>query len=190
MGRLLVRGEPGNAIIDELRAARRARSSSTSPARACSTTTASTRCCAERGITHLVFAGVTTEVCVQTSMREANDRGFECLLIEDATESYFPRVQGGDPGHDHARRAAIVGWVTPLATLEEGSRPVSDASKESLLTPRRSSTPWRPLLGIDRRRRNSRPASSRISKPPSGSLAWCWPAPLDEREEPAAVFVP
>ena len=41
-------------------------------------------------VTHLVFAGVTTEVCVQTSMREANDRGFECLLVEDATESYFP----------------------------------------------------------------------------------------------------
>ncbi len=44
----------------------------------------------ERGITQLVFAGVTTEVCVQTTMREANDRGYECLLAEDATESYFP----------------------------------------------------------------------------------------------------
>ena len=52
------------------------------------------------GITHLVFAGVTTEVCVQTSMREANDRGYECLLIEDATESYFPAVQGGDDRDD------------------------------------------------------------------------------------------
>ena len=38
-----------------------------------------------RGITHLLFAGVTTEVCVQTSMREANDRGYECLLVTDAT---------------------------------------------------------------------------------------------------------
>ena len=46
-----------------------------------------------RGITQLVFAGVTTEVCVQTSMREANDRGYECLLVEDATESYFPEFK-------------------------------------------------------------------------------------------------
>ena len=48
-----------------------------------------------RGITHLIFGGVTTEVCVQTTMREANDRGYECLLIEDATESYFPEFKAG-----------------------------------------------------------------------------------------------
>lgn len=47
----------------------------------------------ERAITHLIFSGVTTEVCVQTSMREANDRGYDCLLAEDATESYFPEHQ-------------------------------------------------------------------------------------------------
>ena len=69
-----------------------------------------------RGVTHLILAGVTTEVCVQTTMREANDRGYECLLIEDATESYFAefktvtlemvRAQGG-----------LVGWTAPLAAL-------------------------------------------------------------------------
>ncbi len=65
-------------------------------------------------ITHLVFAGVTTEVCVQTSMREANDRGYECLLIEDATESYFPQFKAATI-EMIAAQGGIVGWVTPLA---------------------------------------------------------------------------
>jgi biuret amidohydrolase len=69
-------------------------------------------------VTHLVFAGVTTEVCVQTSMREANDRGFECLLVEDATESYFPAFKTAALEMIKAQ-GAIVGWVTPLAKLEE-----------------------------------------------------------------------
>ena len=85
-------GEPGNQIVDACSRSR-ARSSSTSPARACSGRRACTRRCKGMGITHLVFAGVTTEVCVQTSMREANDRGYECLLIEEATESYFPQFK-------------------------------------------------------------------------------------------------
>ena len=61
-----------------------------------------------RDVTHLLIAGVTTEVCVQTTMREANDRGYQCLLVEDATASYFPefkaavlemvRAQGGIVG--------------------------------------------------------------------------------------------
>jgi hypothetical protein len=46
-----------------------------------------------RGITHLIFTGITTDVCVHTTMRDANDRGYECLLAEDATESYFPEFK-------------------------------------------------------------------------------------------------
>ncbi len=70
----------------------------------------------EKGITQLVFSGVTTEVCVQTSMREANDRGYECLLIEDATESYFPEFKASAIEMIVAQ-GGIVGWSTPLEEL-------------------------------------------------------------------------
>jgi biuret amidohydrolase len=65
---------------------------------------------AERKIGQLVFAGVTTEVCVQTTMREANDRGFECLLATDATESYFPEFKAATLAMIRAQ-GAIVGWT-------------------------------------------------------------------------------
>jgi nicotinamidase-related amidase len=68
------------------------------------------------GITHLIFAGVTTEVCVQTSMREANDRGYECLLLEDCTESYFPRFKAAALEMIRAQ-GAIVGWTATSAQL-------------------------------------------------------------------------
>ena len=68
------------------------------------------------GITHLVFTGVTTEVCVQTSMREANDRGYTCLIVEDATASYFPAFKAAALAMLVAQ-GAIIGWKTPSAAL-------------------------------------------------------------------------
>jgi nicotinamidase-related amidase len=68
-----------------------------------------------RGITHLLFGGVTTEVCVQTTMREANDRGYECLMVEDATESYFPEFKAATLAMVRAQ-GGIVGWT---ATTEQ-----------------------------------------------------------------------
>jgi nicotinamidase-related amidase len=61
------------------------------------------------GITHLVFTGVTTEVCVQTSMREANDRGYTCVIVKDATDSYFPEFKRVTLEMLTAQ-GAIVGW--------------------------------------------------------------------------------
>jgi biuret amidohydrolase len=71
-----------------------------------------------RDIRQLVFAGVTTEVCVQTTMREANDRGYECLLAEDATESYFPAFKKAAIDMMTAQ-GAIVGWAAPVADIVE-----------------------------------------------------------------------
>ena len=62
--------------------------------------------------------GVTTEVCVQTSMREANDRGYECLLVEDGTESYFPEFKAATLAMITAQ-GAIVGWTAPAHALLE-----------------------------------------------------------------------
>ena len=63
-----------------------------------------------RRITHLFVTGVTTEVCVQTTMREANDRGYECLLVEDATDSYFPEFKAATLEMVRAQ-GGIVGWT-------------------------------------------------------------------------------
>jgi nicotinamidase-related amidase len=117
MGRILVRGEAGNAIIPAC-APMVGEIVLDKPGKGMFWNTDVHGILDYRGISHLVFAGVTTEVCVQTSMREANDRGFECLLIEDATESYFPQFKAAAIEMITAQ-SAIVGWVTPLARLTE-----------------------------------------------------------------------
>jgi len=117
MGRLLVRGEPGNQIVAAL-APVEGEIVIDKPGKGMFWATGIHEVLQARGITHLVFAGVTTEVCVQTSMREANDRGYECLLIEDATESYFPQFKAATI-EMIAAQGGIVGWVTPLAELQE-----------------------------------------------------------------------
>jgi len=75
-------------------------------------------------ITHLIFTGVTTEVCVQTTMREANDRSFSCLIVADATESYFPEFKQATLAMLSAQDA-IIGWVT---TADEVIKGVTDIS--------------------------------------------------------------
>ena len=115
MGRILVRGEPGNAIIAAC-APQDGEIVLDKPGKGMFCNTEIDLILHTRGITHLVFAGVTTEVCVQTSMREANDRGFEGLLISDATESYFPEFKAATL-RMIAAQGGIVGWVTPFATL-------------------------------------------------------------------------
>jgi nicotinamidase-related amidase len=69
-----------------------------------------------RGITNLVFTGATTEVCVQTSMRAANDRGYDCLLVEDGTGSYFPEFKASVLKMVVAQ-GGIIGWTAPSEVI-------------------------------------------------------------------------
>ncbi|MCE1235902.1 MAG: cysteine hydrolase [Hyphomicrobiales bacterium] len=116
MGRILVRGEPGAAIVDAV-APIDGEIVIDKPGKGAFYATALGDVLRLKEITHLIFAGVTTEVCVQTTMREANDRGYDCLLIEDATESYFPDFKRAAIEMIVAQ-GAIVGWAAPLAALE------------------------------------------------------------------------
>ena len=80
-----------------------------------------------RGIKSLIVTGVTTEVCVHTTVREANDRGFECLVLEDCCGSYFPEF------HEVALRmiaaqGGIFGWVGTLEPTSSPHLPVNAAA--------------------------------------------------------------
>ena len=122
MGRILIAGEPGADIVPELSAAP-GEIVLDKPGKGAFYATPLGDILAQRTITHLVFAGVTTEVCVQTTMREANDRGFECLLAEDATESYFPEFKTATLDMIRAQ-GAIVGWTATVGLRRRGAAPV------------------------------------------------------------------
>ncbi|HZO43101.1 MAG TPA: isochorismatase family cysteine hydrolase [Methylomirabilota bacterium] len=115
MGRILVDGEPGNEIVPEL-APRSGEAVIVKPGKGAFYATGLDEMLRAQRITHLILAGVTTEVCVQTTMREANDRGYECLLVEDATESYFPEFKRATLAMIHAQ-GGIVGWTAPFAAV-------------------------------------------------------------------------
>lgn len=118
MGRILVAGEPGTAIIEAL-APLPGEIVIEKPGKGAFYATPLGDILRLQGLTHLIFAGVTTEVCVQTTMREANDRGYACLLAEDATESYFPEFKAAALAMIRAQ-GAIVGWTATTAQVLEG----------------------------------------------------------------------
>lgn len=110
MGRILVRGEDGHDIIPELYPLD-GEPIIDKPGKGAFYATDIDLILRDRRITTLVVCGVTTEVCVNTTVREANDRGFECVVLEDCVGSYFPEF------HEAALRmitaqGAIVGWVS------------------------------------------------------------------------------
>ncbi|PWR02670.1 cysteine hydrolase [Meridianimarinicoccus roseus] len=118
MGRILIAGEPGAEIVPEL-APLPGETVIDKPGKGAFHATPLAEVLTGMGLRQLLFAGVTTEVCVQTTMREANDRGYECLLAEDATESYFPAFRQATFEMIRAQ-GAIVGWTAPVAAILAG----------------------------------------------------------------------
>ncbi|WP_238017106.1 cysteine hydrolase [Dactylosporangium sp. AC04546] len=109
MGRILIRGEHGHDIIDELAPAP-GEPVIDKPGKGAFYATELGELLTARGIVSLVVTGVTTEVCVHTTVREANDRGYECLVLSDCVGSYFPEFQ--ETGLKMiAAQGGIFGWV-------------------------------------------------------------------------------
>jgi nicotinamidase-related amidase len=116
LGRVLVDGEPGAGFVPAL-APEPGDVVLRKPGKGAFFATTLDTILRGRGITHLLVGGVTTEVCVQTTLREANDRGYECLLVTDCSASYFPAF------HDAVvemvvAQGGIVGWAAPLAAVQ------------------------------------------------------------------------
>ncbi len=110
MGRILVRGEAGHDIIPELYP-KAGEPIIDKPGKGAFWATDLHAILQHAGIKQLVVTGVTTEVCVNTTVREANDRGYDCLVLEDCVGSYFPEFQTMGLKMIKAQ-GGIFGWVS------------------------------------------------------------------------------
>jgi biuret amidohydrolase len=118
MGRILIEGEPGAGFVPELMP-EAGDVVIAKPGKGAFYGTRLAEVLQDQQITRLIFGGVTTEVCVQTTMREANDRGYECLLVEEATGSYFPQFKAATLAMIRAQ-GGIVGWTASLRAVRAG----------------------------------------------------------------------
>lgn len=113
MGRILVRGEPGHDIVPELYPVS-GEVVIDKPGKGAFWATDLDLVLRNRGIRSLIVCGVTTEVCVHTTVREANDRGYECVVLADCVGSYFPEFQRVALEMIKAQ-GGIFGWVSDSA---------------------------------------------------------------------------
>lgn len=115
MGRILIRGEAGHDIIPELYPLP-GEPVIDKPGKGAFFATDLHAILQNLGITQLIVTGVTTEVCVNTTVREANDRGYECLVPEDCVASYFPVFQ--EMGLKMIKaQGGIFGWVSDSSKI-------------------------------------------------------------------------
>jgi len=125
-GRILIRGEEGHGIVDEL-APVDGEPVVDKPGKGAFYATDLDALLARHGVRSLVVTGVTTEVCVHTTVREANDRGYECLVVSDCVGSYFPEFQR--VGLEMvAAQGGIFGWVAPSEAVITALREVRSPS--------------------------------------------------------------
>ena len=115
MGRILVRGEKGHDIIPTL-APRPGEPVVDKPGKGAFYATDLEAMLRHRGIEALLVGGVTTEVCVHTTVREATDRGFRCVVLADCCASYFPEFHEAALAMI-AAQGGIFGWVSDTARL-------------------------------------------------------------------------
>jgi nicotinamidase-related amidase len=115
MGRILIRGEAGHDIIPELYPVP-GEVLIDKPGKGAFFATGLELVLQNRGIKTLFVCGVTTEVCVNTTVREANDRGYECAVLSDCTGSYFPAFHAGALAMIKAQ-GGIFGWVSDSARV-------------------------------------------------------------------------
>jgi nicotinamidase-related amidase len=115
MGRILIRGEPGHDIIPELYP-REGEPVVDKPGKGAFYATDLHSILENRGIESLIVCGVTTEVCVHTTVREANDRGYRCIVPSDGCGSYFPEFHEMGLKMIQAQ-GGIFGWVSDSARI-------------------------------------------------------------------------
>ena len=175
-GRILVRGEYGHDIIDELAPLPDEPVIDKPGKGSFYATDLRRRCWPSRGITTLIVTGVTTEVCVHTTVREANDRGYECLVLADCVGSYFPEFQR--VGLEMiAAQGGIFGWVAPSEAFlprscSDPAPPCSAPAREEAVVLSRSPVQPRPSSSSPGGSAAT-PTRSSASASTSWSTSWC-----------------